>query len=306
MLMVANALGLDLARTLNSCSRYCVCLQKRNRTEWAPGTSVKSIYRMVALAISLATGLAISSAQGTPRMDRSAGSSAGQGDAILEEGRNVNELYSKKTRRVLLHDLEFCIPANYLSPKGLNAPDQIQVEEGGFGFYLFLPDYGGYTIDNWQDPFDVHRIEIVSVAKVDTTAKILQRDGTLRNIAPSAYGDASARFADRRSRLEDSPSLSQFGLQGYRRRGPSPQVIWTGARSNGEFFFLECSGFPREGNSERGMVSNPTCQTQYYSATERLHIVYRYSQRNLSHWREIDDAIWAKLHAWEVRGVNGR
>jgi hypothetical protein len=48
------------------------------------------------------------------------------------------------------------------------------------------------------------------------------------------------------------------------------------------------------------VVVNPSCQAQYYSAAEDLHIVYRYSQHHLPQWREIDDAIWAKLHKWEV------
>jgi hypothetical protein len=166
---------------------------------------------------------------------------------------------------------------------------------------LFLPDFGGYTTENWRDPFDRRRIEVVRVATVNTHELIRMPDGTHRRVNPSAYGDASARFEKRRSRLEVAPSLRMFGLEGYRRRGPSPEVVWTGKRSNGEFFLLERAVPQSELGRPYAVVLNPSCQTQYYSAAEDLHVVYRYSQHHLPMWREIDDAIWAKLHNWEVK-----
>jgi hypothetical protein len=162
---------------------------------------------------------------------------AGGRYAVEGEQRQVEIHYSTKPRRVFIADREYVVPANYLGPKQGNEPDELRTGNSGFGFSLFLPDFSGYTTDNWRDPFDRHRIDIVRVAKVNTRELIRIPDGTHRRVKPSAYGDPSARFANRRSRLEDAPSFQMFGLEGYRRRGPSPEVVWTGKRSNGEFFF---------------------------------------------------------------------
>jgi hypothetical protein len=222
-------------------------------------------------------------------------------DPMEAEQRQVEALYSTKPRSVILDDREYVIPANYFGPKQLDESDVVLAQNHGFGFALFLPDYGGYTTDNWQDPFDRRRIDVVRVAEVNRNELIRQRDGTYRQIKPSAYGDSSARFANRRSRLEESPSLHMYGLEGYRRKGPSPETVWTGSRADGEFFFLECSVPPVELGLSRMGVVNPSCQTQYYSVADNLSIVYRYSQYNLPKWREIDDAIWDKLRIWEVK-----
>lgn len=260
------------------------------------------------LATSMVTMVAATStavvAQPRTDLQQLATENASNRGVVEAEQRQVERFYSTKPRKVILDDRKYLIPANYFGPKQLDDSDAVLVPDDGFGFSLFLPDYGGCTTRNWQNPFDHRRIEIVRVATVNRNEMIPQRDGTYRLIAPSAYGDPSARFANRRSRLEDSPSLHVYGLEGYRRRGPSPETVWTAKRQNGEFFFLECSVPPVELGHSR--VVNPTCEAQYYSASEDLDIVYRYSQYNLPKWREIDDAIWNKLHEWEVQHARGK
>ena len=69
------------------------------------------------------------------------------------EAERVNRLYSVKPVRVVVGSKQWTIPANYFGPKGAERPDTF-VADKYFGFVLFLPDYGGYTRENWRDPFD--------------------------------------------------------------------------------------------------------------------------------------------------------
>jgi hypothetical protein len=195
----------------------------------------------------------------------------------------VELLYSTKPVRVQMNQREYSIAANYFGPKQRDEPAVFDAGENGFGFFLFLPDYGGYTKENWRDPFDRRRIDVISVKAVDTNSK---RD------------DPRAQFHRLRPLLEQSPSFKLYGLEGYRSRGARGRVTWAGTRSNGEFFFLQSSLEPGEQGSG---IANPLCITRYYSEAEKLHISYFYSQDHIAKWQEIDDAIWAKLRSWRVK-----
>ena len=217
-----------------------------------------------------------------------------------KEARKVEQLYSADPKRIVLGEREYRIPANYLGPKGRGEPDTFVAGDNGFGFFLFLPDYGGYTKENWRGGwFHPLLIQVISVKVVDKNVMIPLTDGTRQRIRPENYGEPRARFSNRRRSLEDSPSFRLFGLEGYRSKGKgTPGVTWVGTRSNGEFFFFESTLAPGE---ERRRGTYPSCQASYYSEQEDLRIAYRYRQEHLAKWREIDDAIWTKLRAWRVK-----
>jgi hypothetical protein len=219
--------------------------------------------------------------------------------AKAEDEKRVSELYSTKPKRIVLGHREYLIPANFFGPMERDEPDQFVARDGGFGFFLFLPDFGGYTRDNWRDYFDPRLIRIVQVKEVDKHAVLRPPDGTTRPAPPSAWGDPKALFENRRRGYEPEPSLEMHGLRGYRRRPPNDGVLWTGTRTNGEFFFIDASLAP--GEPTKPGLTNPGCEVRYYSETEDLFILYRYPQRHIESWRGIDDAIWAKLRGWRVK-----
>lgn len=207
--------------------------------------------------------------------------------AEKEAEREVEELYSTKPKRVFMAGREYVIPANYFGAKQKDEPDTFHAsDEGGFGFFLFLPEYGGHTKENWRDPFDPRLITIVLVRPN------IRGDGKGR-------GDNLRGFNSLRFLMEDKPSFKLYGLQGYRRKGKADGAFWAGTRSNDEFFFFKSDLAP--GEPTKPGIINPLCDVRYYSDKEDLYIVYRYSQKHIAKWREIDDAIWAKLHGWQVK-----
>src|SRR5439155_110639 len=80
--------------------------------------------------------------------------------ALEQETRAVDLQYSTKPIRVILGVREYMIPANYFGSKGRDTRDVFDAGKTGYGFRLFLPDYGGYTNENWRDKFDRRLIEI--------------------------------------------------------------------------------------------------------------------------------------------------
>lgn len=217
-----------------------------------------------------------------------------------EDAREVELLYSTKPVRVRMGRREYVIPANHFGPKEKNEPGFFDAGKNGFGFFVFLPAYEGYTKENWRDPFDRRRISILQVSTVDKSAVVPILGGGSQNIEPANYGEPRARFENRKSRLEAAPSYDLYGLKGYRWKGSGQDgITWAGLRSNGEFFFFESSLAP--GEPPKPGITNPLCEARYYSEREDLFIAYHYSQDHIAKWLAIDDAIWSMIHRWQVK-----
>ena len=197
-----------------------------------------------------------------------------------EEARQVAKLYSTKPIRVRMQDRQYVIPANYFSPMERDEPDEIDAP-AGFAFFLFLPDYNGYTRENWRHRFARRLIQVVDV---NLNAR---------------YHKPEIIFESMKRSLEPDPSVEAHGLKGhFWRNRQNRGVHWTGRRSNGEFFLLQTSLAPGEQPSDADF--SPTCRTGYFSDAEGLFISYHYSQDHMAQWRQIDDAVWAKLHSWRT------
>lgn len=217
-----------------------------------------------------------------------------------EDAREVERLYSTKPIRFQMAGREYVVPVNYFTPKGRDEAEG--GESKGFGFFLFLPAYGGYTKENWQDRFDRRLITVLQVSPVNKNAMEEVTDGTRRRVLPSSYGEPQAAFKVRQHFLEEKPAFRLHGLEGYRYKGGGrDDMVWTGVRSNGEFFFFESSLAVDRPVTPGVYPSNPSCKVNYYCHQEDLRIHYFYSQDQIARWREIDDAIWAKMHAWRMK-----
>lgn len=213
-----------------------------------------------------------------------------------QDVREVDRLYSTRLVYFSVGKHSYAIPANYFGAKDFR--DEPRRPWNSFGFFLFLPDFGGYTKDNWRDPFDRRLIRVVSVEPVEKDAIGVFTDGSRRPLSPDRF-DPRKRFELLRSGLDDELSFKMYGLEGYRRKNRTPGVIWTGTRSDGEFLYFQSSLAP--GEPLMPGITNPLCQAQYYSDKEDLLIAYRYSMVHLAMWREIDDAIWSKVNGWRLR-----
>lgn len=216
-------------------------------------------------------------------------------DAKDREQLEVERLYSTKPVRIRTREREYVVPVNFFTPAGAQF-EAFKELPNGFGFVTFLPDYSGFTTENWRKGwFDKRRIEVISLKPVD---KVVFERGQAIALDPASYGDPKAQFVNRRAILEDTPSLRAFDLDGYRFVSGEPGICWTGTRSDGEFFFFDSTSAPDEHRAGAAVYS--VCTVRYYNASRDLFISYIYSQDHLAKWREIDDALWAKVHSWRV------
>jgi len=223
----------------------------------------------------------------------------GMKSALDRDAAEVDRLYSEKPIVVRVGAQEYRLPRNYLTPRGAREPDSATYRY--LAFYLFFPGYNGFTKENWREvPFGESLIDVVEVQPVDKTAVTRTTEGKEQRATPASYGEPRARFENLRRSLERTPSLRMFNLDGYRAINARSvkSVHWVGTRPNGEFFFFKSSSAPGE-DLPLG-VQYPMCDVRYYSEKEDLFIMYRYKQKQIEHWREIDAAVWQKIKAWRT------
>ncbi|HMH16858.1 MAG TPA: hypothetical protein VK572_01810 [Burkholderiales bacterium] len=186
--------------------------------------------------------------------------------AVELDTQAVEQLYSTKQVRVILGAREYVIPANHFGPKEKDGLDTFDAGKVGyFGFFLFLPDYSGYTKKNWRDKFDPRLVKVLQIKMVDKNETVFNSELGYQRVNPAGYGEPKAQFQNARRGLEDKPSLRAHGLEGYRPKYGTSDVTWTGTRSNGEFFFFTSHLAPGEAPKPG---TYPFCDVRYYSEKE--------------------------------------
>jgi hypothetical protein len=192
----------------------------------------------------------------------------------LQAERLVQENYSTQPVQVLLGGREYWIPMNYMTPFG-NKPTKMTPKFGEF--FAFLPDFIGYTKDNYRDPMNKNKISV-------------------------AFGDQFGfpperkfKNGQQRGGISKQASGSEYGLNVYARNVPN-KFVMVGTRRSGEFFMLECSEY----SPERGVV-RPSCSAQYPNAELGVGLFYNFHRDHLEKWREIDERINSLILSWQKK-----
>jgi hypothetical protein len=171
----------------------------------------------------------------------------------------------------------FVIPRNYFGAHNASYPNYKQLP--WFGFRLFFPDFNGYSRET---------------ANLDNLVGILDNEIRILDVkAPEVIGDGSSLGDPKASYRRVAPTASNWPRSVYGldcaayRQDPDAAMVCLGKRSNGQLLFMTIGD------------SGETCDVSYDA--EGVYIHYRYSRALLADWRQIDDAVWEKLHAWRVR-----
>jgi len=157
------------------------------------------------------------------------------------------------------------------------------------GFEMFLPDFTGYTPDNYKEEFHEDRVQIIAIEPANPA-----------QAEPGAPGHHVPNTL--RRWLESGFLVNQvdekFGLHCYAKPQPSMHRYCFGTRddNSGEQILLDIYVPPFE-----GWVRYPTMQARYY--TNRyggMLIVWRAHIKHLPRWKEIDQKIWKYVDAWNI------
>jgi len=157
------------------------------------------------------------------------------------------------------------------------------------GFSFFLPDFSGYTPNNYQITFDPDRVDVVSLEASD-----------VKQAEPDAPGAYPPNMMKRLLKAGVKGTYQEmYGLKCYHGVGQQPDVLTCYGPNNElykEDIMLEVYVPPYTPG-----VINPTMQAMYF--TKRyggLQIIWNTSNTNFPRWHDIDAQIWKYVESWNI------
>lgn len=178
----------------------------------------------------------------------------------------------------------------YQGDKVIRPPaDLSKLRTGGeIGFQFFMPDYSGYTPENYMVEF--HE-DIVNVVYVRYEGMGAEQPG-----APGPYPPNGFKNLTRPPRVIDPDNyIEEYGLRCY--PSPSHVVFQTCfGVSGGEFISLRRMP-PPYGD----WVKYPLMQARYFTPKYGgMEIVWRAHMKHFPKWAEIDQQIWKFIDEWNI------
>jgi hypothetical protein len=177
-------------------------------------------------------------------------------------------------------------------PRPPMALDKIPVLDSA-GFVMHMPDFGGYTPDNYQKEFDE---DVVLVFEI--------RPASMSEMEPDAPGGYPPNGFKRISTGEHPMvDLNRYrdlhGLRCYTSTDADlDEEICYGRRDSSleEYLILDITVPPYS-----SITRFPQMQTTYFSPKYGgLRIGWRSHMKNFPRWREIDAQVWKYIDAWNI------
>jgi hypothetical protein len=155
-------------------------------------------------------------------------------------------------------------------------------------FDFFLPNFSGYTLQNYKSDADENKVEVVYL-----------HAGNPHEAEPDAPGEYPPNMFKRAlaESLNPKDYKDQYGLRCYQAREPSARLTCYGRRDEAhkEDIMLTTLQPPYPPDSF------PQLQARYFSLRYGgVRIAWRTHVKNLPRWHEIDEQIWKLIDAWKV------
>jgi hypothetical protein len=155
------------------------------------------------------------------------------------------------------------------------------------GFEFFMPDFSGYTPQNYKDDFDEDRVQVVSIEPVEP-----RTDGL-----PPAYSDIDGAIR-RLAGVAFIPSKfdEMNGLRCFASPRNDERRICAGKRTDEESLLLDIVLPPYPAG-----VSFPLMRTTYYTKSYGgLKVTWWAHMKHFPRWLEIDRQIWRFIGEWNI------
>ena len=154
-------------------------------------------------------------------------------------------------------------------------------------FDFFLPDFSGYTLQNYRKEFDQNKVEVIYL-----------HAGDPHEADPGAPGEYPPNMLARalKDQLDPHDYKDMHGLRCYRGRVLTGRLSCYGARDAAVhediLLYVPVSTQP-------ATDSAPMIKANYFSRRYGgVRIAWRTAAQNLPQWREIDAQIWTFIAAW--------
>jgi len=167
-----------------------------------------------------------------------------------------------------------------------------QSDKNEAGFDFFLPDFSGYTLQNYRSDTDPDKVEVVYLHAADPHEG---EPGASGLYPPNMLKRALAETLNRQGYKD------QYGLRCYHSREPSSRLTCYGRRAAaGEDIMLTTVEPPYAPDQF------PQVQARYFSKQYGgVRIFWRTHVRNLPRWQEIDAQIWKFIGSWQAAMIVG-
>jgi hypothetical protein len=155
-------------------------------------------------------------------------------------------------------------------------------------FAFFLPDFSGYTLQNYRNDSDPNKVEVVYL-----------HAGDPHEADPGAPGEYPPNMLKRslQDQLDPRNYEDRYGLRCYRGRILTDRLACYGVRdaaAHEDILLYVPVAAPTPDNLA-------TMKANYFSRRYGgVRISWRAQARNLPHWHDIDAQIWKFIDAWNV------
>ena len=194
----------------------------------------------------------------------------------------------------------FAIPAKYQEfwskrdyfAESLDPPSRVPVQDG-LGFQFFLPDYSGYTFENFQDTFSAAKVHVL----------VTQVDPQEYEKNPGVYWEP--KLTIQRRSTPAAPSIDtknleyKWGMTCYRSLlNHRESLECVGKRTTGQDVLWDVMDHP----DMYQWFPNPQARTRYFTRdlVGGVQVTIRMHHSQIAHWREVDDFVWRSLSQWRV------
>jgi hypothetical protein len=175
------------------------------------------------------------------------------------------------------------IPANYTTPGGYSTPPNPTLTE--LVAVVFLPDFVGYTRDNWRGLGDNRNVMFVRIG-ADGRRKpeeVIEAFIATQPPVTKAFGFDAYYFDSRKTK-------AQLPLSGY-----SVEYVFAGKRAKGDAAYVVCQA--PEPNITR---PNPQCEVFIFDRPSGLRMHTRFSQDHAAKWPQIVARLSELLDSWVI------
>lgn len=165
----------------------------------------------------------------------------------------------------------------------------VQSDRAEVQFDFFLPDFTGYTLENYRNESDENKVEVIYL-----------HAGDPHEADPDAPGEYPPNMLKRSLRdvLNPNDYKDTYALRCYQGREVRDRITCYGRRdaSVHEDILLTALVPPYAAG-----VSFPQMQARYFSKRYGgVRIAWRTHVKNLPRWHDIDAQIWKFIDAWTV------
>lgn len=163
------------------------------------------------------------------------------------------------------------------------------------GFNMFMPDFSGYTPENYEQTFHEDLVQVIFISPAPMSSA---EPGAPGKYPPNMF---ARRTTGENPDFDPTKYEERYGLRcyEYERTTTDFNTQWCyGLRDKAanEFILLHNTALPYG-----EFVKYPLFQTTYFTKKYGgLEITWRAHMKQFPHWQEIDQQIWKYIAAWNI------